>query len=199
MNPHPPDPGPPYAPYPPPQPPKKSLGTGAIVAIVLGSIFGALLLLGIIGAAVSGGTDSNGDTEPKRTAPAEAGPAPEKPAVAPAEEKPEKAAEIEVTAKKTTFKPGILHDGGAYTSVTVTVANKGGRSIPVNPLYFTITDTGGGVHTQELGRDERQIDTVDLAPGEHITGVVTGEGGFTPAYVTYAPGLLGKSVRGEVS
>ncbi|WP_241563246.1 hypothetical protein [Streptomyces sp. E1N211] len=69
----------------------------------------------------------------------------------------------------------------------------------MNPLYFTITDTDGTKHTVELGVDEEQIDTVDLAPGENISGTVTGKGTFTPKYVTYTDGLLGDPVRVNVS
>lgn len=63
-----------YGPYGPP--PKKSMGAGAIVAIVLGSIFGGLVLIGILGAAL--GTEDKDEPRaapsttgaPKTTAPA---------------------------------------------------------------------------------------------------------------------------------
>lgn len=48
--------GPNYSPYGPP-PPKKSMSAGAIVAIVLGSIVGAIVLIGVLGAAI--GNDDN--------------------------------------------------------------------------------------------------------------------------------------------
>ncbi|MER7111597.1 DUF4352 domain-containing protein [Streptomyces sp. NPDC000229] len=187
---HPPQPGQ-YVPYPPP-PPRKRLGTGAIVAITLGSVFAALIVLGALvgGSEDTGRKDvtSVGSREPDAK-PAEKPAAPEK-----AEEKP-----VEVTAKRTAFSPSVLHDGGTYTSVSVTVTNRGGKTIDINPLYFSITDTTGSKHTAELGVDERQMDTVDLAPGEKITGVITGEGAFAPKYVTYVDGLLGDGTRGDVS
>nr|WP_286170072.1 DUF4352 domain-containing protein [Actinospica acidiphila] len=92
-----------------------------------------------------------------------------------------------------------MADGSDYTSVRVTVVNDGDDEVSVNPLYFTITDTDGTKHTAELGVDEEQIDTVDLAPGENISGTVTGKGTFTPKYVTYTDGLLGDPTRVNVS
>lgn len=198
--PHPPQPGQPYTPYPPPPPPKKSLGAGAIVAIVLGSIVGGFVLLLIVGALLSG-TDTDDKAAPKGPAPA--APAPDKPKAEPeqAKEAPEPNREepVQVVAKKTAFAPSILHDGGEYTSVSVTITNNSDETISINPLYFAITDTDGSKHTAELGMDENQIDTVKLAPGENTTGVITGKGDFTPKYVTYTEGLFGDGVRGTVS
>ncbi|MFF8290438.1 DUF4352 domain-containing protein [Streptomyces sp. NPDC016309] len=175
------------APYPPPQPPKRSLSAGAIVAITLGSVVAVLVVLGLL----VGDTDTDtGRRDPVAVRPpAPDGKASTRPAAAP----------VTVTAKKTTFTPSVLHRGGAYTSVLVTVTNRGQKTIGINPLYFTITDTGGGKHESELGVEEQQIGTVDLAPGEKVTGAVTGAGAFTPAYVTYTDGLIGDGVRGDVS
>nr|WP_231628227.1 DUF4352 domain-containing protein [Streptomyces sp. Z38] len=106
---------------------------------------------------------------------------------------------VKVTAQRAEFSKSILADGSDYTSVRVTVVNDGDDEVSVNPLYFTITDTDGTKHTVELGVDEEQIDTVDLAPGENISGTVTGKGTFTPKYVTYTDGLLGDPVRVDVS
>lgn len=107
-------------------------------------------------------------------------------------------APVKVTAKKTGFSKSILAPDRNYTSVLVTVTNNSDDKVDVNPLYFTVTDTGGTKHTAELGVDEKQIDTVDLAPGENITGTITGKGTFTPKYVTYTDGLLGDSLRADV-
>ncbi|MCH0539895.1 DUF4352 domain-containing protein [Streptomyces sp. MUM 203J] len=200
-------PGQPYAPYPPPPPPKKGMSAGAIVAIVLGSIFGGAVLLMVIVGALVGGADTSPDD---KAAPKSAAPAPEKPPAAPAEpkaepepepakEEPVKEEPVKVAAMKTAFTPSILHDGGTYTSVSVTITNNSDKSISINPLYFAITDTGGGKHTHELAADKNQIDTVELAPGENITGTITGKGDFTPKYVTYTEGLFGDPVRGDVS
>ncbi|MEU0581176.1 DUF4352 domain-containing protein [Streptomyces griseoincarnatus] len=106
---------------------------------------------------------------------------------------------VKVTAERAEFSKSILADGSDYTSVRVTVVNDGDDEVSVNPLYFTITDIDGTKHTAELGVDEGQIDTVDLAPGENISGTVTGKGAFTPEYVTYTDGLLGDPVRVNVS
>lgn len=195
-----PPPGQPYpgAPYGPPRPPKNGMSTGAIVAIVLGSVFGGLLLIIVIAAiAVSGDTTASDNAGPKKTG--SAAPAPARSSAAQATEEPAEEAPVKVTAKKVTFKPSILHDGGAYTSVEVTVTNEGDRKVDINPLHFSITDTTGGKHQAELGVDENQIDTLDLQPGEHVTGVITGKGKFTPKYVTMAESILGgDSVRGDV-
>ncbi|MET8893563.1 DUF4352 domain-containing protein [Streptomyces albogriseolus] len=106
---------------------------------------------------------------------------------------------VKLTAEHAEFSKSILADGSDYTSVRVAVVNDGDDEVSVNPLYFTITDTDGTKHTAELGVDEDQIDTVDLAPGENISGTVTGKGTFTPKYVTYTDGLLGDPVRVNVS
>lgn len=184
-------------PYGPP-PPKKGMSTGAIVAIVLGSIFGGLVLLLLLGALVST-SDDDSKASPATTPTAEAPAEQATPAPAKKTKEPAKQAPVKVTAKKTTFAPSILHDGGAHTSVAVTVTNNSDEKIDINPLYFTITDTDGSKHTAELGMDKNQMDTVDLAPGENITGVITGKGDFTPKYVTYTDGIFGDGIRGNVS
>ncbi|MFB7029659.1 MULTISPECIES: DUF4352 domain-containing protein [unclassified Streptomyces] len=185
-------------PYGPP-PPKRGLGAGAIVAIVLGSILGLLVLVGILGATL--GDSSTGETSGK-TPSKSAAPAPEKssaPAAQAPKEQPAADVPVVVTAAKTTFKPSVLHDGStAYTSVKVTIRNNGKKKIGVNPLYFAITDKAGEKHAAELGQDEQQIDTIDLAPGESLTGVITGEGKFEPSYVTYTDGMFGDGIRGNV-
>ncbi|MFJ7070172.1 DUF4352 domain-containing protein [Streptomyces sp. NPDC101115] len=195
-----PAPGQPYpgTPYGPPRPPKKGLGTGAIVAIVLGSIFGLLIVVGIIGAiASSGDPKASDDKRPAKTV--TAAPAPKESSAPPAaKEEPAEEAPVKVTAKKTKFAPSILHDGGAYTSVTVTLTNSGDKQISTNPLNFTITDTDGTKHHAELGVDENQMDLMELAKGEKATGVITGKGKFTPAYVTYTESWFDDGVRGDV-
>ncbi|WP_185912872.1 hypothetical protein [Streptomyces sp. WAC06128] len=69
----------------------------------------------------------------------------------------------------------------------------------VNPLYFAITDTNGIRHTVVLAADENQSDTVDFAPGENVSGTVTGKGPFTPQYVTFTDGVLGDLIRVNAS
>ena len=110
-----------------------------------------------------------------------------------------KQAAVTLTAKPTPFKPTVLHRRGDYTSVLVTLTNRSSDQLSVNPLYFKVTDADGGVHRPELGMDEQQIDTVAIAPGEHITGTVTVKGKLTVASVTFTDGAFGQSVRASVS
>ncbi|MFD9718094.1 DUF4352 domain-containing protein [Streptomyces sp. NPDC059076] len=185
------------------------MSTGAIVAIVLSSVVGGMLLLGILGAALSEDSPATSGKKATSTAEAPVQPSKKAPAVAgePKEAKPEKKSEkkaatepeVKVVAQKATFTPSILNDGGAFTSVKVTITNNSDKKISVNPLYFTITDTNGTKHESELAEDEHQIDTMDLEPGENTSGIVTGEGKFTPKYVTYVDGMFGDGVRGDVS
>ncbi|MFI1400736.1 DUF4352 domain-containing protein [Streptomyces sp. NPDC020681] len=186
------------APYQPPPPPKQGLSGWAIAGIVIGGIFALFILIGIV---ASGGdeTSNQADDKPKSTPSSAASIPAQEGADAPAEPKPAAQVPVKVTAKKTDFKPSVLHDGGAYTSVQVTVTNNSKKPIDVNPLYFAITDSGGTKHTAELGVDENQMDTTELAPGENLIGVITGKGTFSPKYVTYTDGLIGDAVRGDVS
>ncbi len=201
---YPPQPG--YPGGPAPQPPKKN-NVGKIIGLGCGGILALVLLIGIIGAVAGGGDDSDSGKKEEAGASTAASPKSkeEKPA-AKEESAPEKEEEpapqegpVKVTAKKTAFTGSILADGTDYTSVLVTVTNSGDEAADVNPLYFTITDTAGTKHTAELAADENQIDTVTLAPGENISGTVTGKGTFTPKYVTFTDGLLGDPIRADVS
>ncbi|WP_329622935.1 DUF4352 domain-containing protein [Streptomyces sp. NBC_01255] len=189
-------PGGPGGPYGPP-PPKKGLGVGAILGIIFGVIVLGLVLLIVLVALLSGG-DSTTTDKPragqKTSAPATAAP----PSKAPAKEEEQEPAvdgAVKVVASKATFTPSVLHSSGAYTSVKVTITNTGSEKLSVNPLYFSLTDSSGEKHVATLGMDEGQIGTTDLAPGEKITGTITGEGSWTPAYVTFTEGLIGDSHR----
>ncbi len=183
--------------YPPPPQPKKS-NAGKIVGFSCLGIVGFVVLLGIIGALIGG---EEGGKAAKESAPSAA--ATSAPAKAtepqPSSAAPEKKAAVDVSAKKTAFKKSVLAQDGAYTSVSVTITNNSSKPINVNPLYFAITDTNGTKHAAELAVDENQIDTVELAPGENVTGSITGKGAFTAKTVTYTDGLLGKAVRADVT
>ncbi|MFF1343938.1 DUF4352 domain-containing protein [Streptomyces sp. NPDC058290] len=196
-----PPPGQPQQPgygYPPPPQPKKS-SAGKIVGFSCLGIVGLVVLLGIIGALLGGGSDDKATKDPAAPS-AAASPAPAKqPETQPSSAAPEKKAAVEVAAKKAAFKASVLAVGDGYTSVSVTVTNNSSKAISVNPLYFTITDTAGTKHTVELAVDEDQIGTVDLAPGENITGTITGKGAFTAKSVAYTDGLIGKAVTANVS
>ncbi|CAL9303088.1 DUF4352 domain-containing protein [Streptomyces sp. R02] len=181
----------------PPPPPRrkgrflKAAGLGCAGALGLVVLIAAL-------SAGGGGSDDGGHTAADSSAGASAGAKEKNPD---AKEKASEQADgpVKLTAEPAEFRKSVLADGSDYTSVRVTVANDGDDEASVNPLYFTITDTDGTKHTVELGVDEEQIDTVDLAPGENISGTVTGKGTFTPEYVTYTDGLLGDPVRVDVS
>lgn len=188
-------------PYPNPYspPPKKGMSTGAIIATVLGSVAGGILLLIVLIGLLANGSDTSSKpkTGPTSSAPSKAAPAPS--SEAPVTEEPAAEATVKVTGKKTPFVPSVLHDGGAYTSVEVTITNLGDELVSTNPLHFTITDTEGVKHAVELGVDKNQMDLLKLTRGEKATGVITGKGSFTPAYVTYTDGLFGDGIRGNVT
>lgn len=183
--------------YPPPPQPKKN-SAGKIIGFSCLGIIGLFVLLAMVGALIGSGKDDKATKDPATPPAAAASSAPAKaPESKPAE--PEKKAAVEVVAKPTEFTKTILAQGDGYTSVSVTVTNNSSKAIDVNPLYFAITDTNGTKHTAELGVDKNQIDTVELAPGENVTGVITGKGAFTAKTVTYTDGLIGKAIRADVS
>lgn len=187
--------------YPPPPPAPHKSNAGKIVGFSCLGVVGVVVLLAVVGALLGGG-GGDGRKNPERPAAAASQPAASQPAKAPApqpSEAPEKNQPVTVSAKKTDFKASVLAEGDGYTSVSVTVTNNSTKPINVNPLYFTLTDTNGTKYASQLAMDENQIDTVELAPGENITGAVTGKGSFTAKTVTYTDGLIGKSVRAEVS
>ena len=189
-----PPPGQPGYGYPPP-PPKRS--TGKIIGFVCLGVFGVFVLLAMVGSLLGDGDTSK--AKAPATAPAASASQPAKAPESKAPATPEAKAAVAIVAKKTEFKKGVIADGSDYTSVSVTVTNNSSKPISVNPLYFSITDTNGTKHVAELAVDEDQIDTVDLAPGENITGAITGKGTFTPKSVTYTDGLIGKATRVDVS
>jgi hypothetical protein len=156
-------------------------------------------LIGIIGAVIGSGDSKTDDKSDSARSSAPTAAAPKKSDTSSNSEQSTNTAPVEITAKKAAFSKSILADGGNYTSVAITVTNNSKKKVSVNPLYFTITDTSGTKHTAELGVDDKQIDTVDLAPGENISGTVTGKGDFTAKYVTYTEDLFGDPIRANVS
>ncbi|MCX5587575.1 DUF4352 domain-containing protein [Streptomyces erythrochromogenes] len=181
--------------YPPPPQPKKN-SAGKIIGFGCLGIVGLFVLLAIAGALIGGGKEDKAAKEPAAAPAASSAPA-KAPESKSAE--PEKKAAVAVVAKKTEFKKTVLAQGDAYTSVSVTVTNNSSKPINVNPLYFAITDTNGTKHNSELAVDKDQIGTVELAPGENVTGAITGKGSWTAKSVTYTDGLIGDSVRADVS
>ncbi|MFD3325063.1 DUF4352 domain-containing protein [Streptomyces sp. NPDC058701] len=165
---------------------------GKIVGFGCLGVLGLFILLGIVVAVVGGDAGDTTSKPPVASQPAGG-------ESAPASKVPEKKVAVAVVAKKAAFKKSIIAQGGAYTTVSVTVTNNSSKPINVNPLYFAITDANGAKYAAELGADENQIATVELAPGENVTGAVTGKGTFTAKSVTYTDGLIGDSVRADVS
>jgi hypothetical protein len=182
------------------QPPPKKNPAGKIIGFGCLGIVGLIVVIAIIGAIVGSSGDSSTDDTSKPAATAgDAKPGKDDAKADEPKEAPAKKAPVVVTAKVVEFKKSILADGDDYTSVQVTLTNNGDKDLDVNPLYFTVTDTGGSKHTAELGVDEDQMEVVKLAPGENVTGTITGKGSYTAKYVTYTDGLLGDSVRGDAS
>jgi Domain of unknown function (DUF4352) len=108
---------------------------------------------------------------------------------------------IKLTAKRATAARSVLSDGAALSCVRVTVTNQSKKNLEVNPLYFSLTDTGGTKResSSALGDYEGQIDTTTLAPGENAKGLVCAKGHFTPKIVAMTNELLSEAARAEVS
>ena len=157
--------------------------------MVLGSVAGVVLIAGISSAA--GGSDE------KTASPAVV--STEKPE-AKANDKPAPKAEtpIKLSGVVVPFKAGPLSDGGKHTAVKVTLVNDSDDSVSVNPLYFTITDTNGTKHPTELGEMSDTLHHIEVAPGENVSGVITGKGDFQPKYVTFTENGFGEALRGNV-
>ncbi|MEU0127805.1 MULTISPECIES: DUF4352 domain-containing protein [unclassified Streptomyces] len=189
---------------PPRQPPRKSRA-GKIVGFSCLGVVGLVIVFAIGSAALLGGGEDSSSASGTGPAAAKSATGPGGGDSTDSAEADESATEepadgpVKVVARRTAFEGSALAEGTDYTSVRVTITNNGTDAIGVNPLYFSITATDGSRHMAELAVDENQIATVSLAPGENLTGTVTGKGTFAPEYVTYTDGLLGDSVRGDVS
>jgi hypothetical protein len=88
--------------------------------------------------------------------------------------------------------PGMFYTvqpGTRLVSVELVFDNQSPDAISVNPLYATLVDDQGLVHTAELAAsdDYPQIATVSLYPGERIRGWVSFavEDGSSPARIKY--------------
>jgi Domain of unknown function (DUF4352) len=108
---------------------------------------------------------------------------------------------IKLRATRATADRSVLSDGGALSCVRVTVTNQSKKNLSVNPLYFSITDTGDTKHdsSSALADYEGQIDTTTLAPGENTKGLVCAKGKFTPKILAMTDELLSEAARAKVS
>ncbi|WP_246094868.1 hypothetical protein [Streptomyces roseicoloratus] len=144
-----PSPGQPYpgAPYGPPRPPKKGMGAGAIVAIVLGSLFGLFIIIGVIGAIVSDDTHASSDkSSPERSTAAA-------PAAKPSTKAPATAAPAQSQAdefKAFVAKSGTDAEKGAIKHVVkVTGADDQNNILDTADIY---TDFKGGLMSDDAGK-----------------------------------------------
>lgn len=118
-----------------------------------------------------------------------------------AKKKAAKPVPIKLVAKRAHAAKSVLSSGGSLSCVKVTVTNQTKKNVEVNPLYFSLTDTGGTKHdtSQALGEYEGQIDTTTLAPHEKATGLVCGKGRFTPRVVAMTNPLFSEAARAQVA
>ncbi|MFL1428972.1 MULTISPECIES: DUF4352 domain-containing protein [unclassified Nocardiopsis] len=211
-DPHPPEhpmthqPQPGQAPYgvPGPHPqPRTGMSAGAKFGVGCAVLF--CLLFAFVGCAalLASGAPQDSD-RPAATGGESAPEAEEVPAGEEAEAPAEEAAAdapVVLTATRHEFAPSILHDGGDYTSVYVTVENRGDEDVDVNPLYFSVVAEDGTKKDtiDGLGMAEDQIDTLTLSPGQRAEGVITVKGSIAPASVEFSGAFgLGDTYTAEV-
>lgn len=181
-----------------PTPPRKKSSVGKIVGFSCLGAVGFFVLIGIL-MAVVGGDDDGGAARPDASATASAEESSPTTESEDTTHEPAADAPVKLVAKAIEFTPSVLHNGGEFTSVKVTVTNNSDKNVDVNPLSFAITDTHGTKHpTDALGEDENQIDTLTLAPGENVSGAITAEGSFTPKTVTFNEDFFGEPIRADV-
>jgi len=164
--------------YPPPGGPEPS---GTPWGKIIGIGCGVLLLLLLVGggctavALIAAGT---GDTETGGAQSRERG-----------DDGLDETRGAEVTATDTDFEPSPLYSEGVYTSVAVSVTNAGEERLDVNPLYFSIVDAEGSVHStsEAIGMDANELGAQTLAPGQTTSGAVTVEGRVDPERVVFEP------------
>jgi hypothetical protein len=90
---------------------------------------------------------------------------------------------------------------GSIGESSTPFTNQTRKNLEVNPLYFSLTDTGGTKHESStaLGDYEWQIDTTTLAPREKGTGMVCAKRKFTPKVVAMTNTLFTEAARAEIS
>ena len=112
-----------------------------------------------------------------------------------------KAFPIKLAAKRAKAKPSVLSQGGDLSCAKVVVTNQSKKNVEVNPLYFSLTDTGGTKHSTDeaLADYEGQIDTTTLAPGENAKGLVCARGKFLPKQIAMTNPLFSEAARAAVA
>ncbi|MFD6098521.1 DUF4352 domain-containing protein [Nocardiopsis flavescens] len=115
------------------------------------------------------------------------------------QERGEGSSGAEVTAGRTDFEPGPLYTSGDFTSVDVSVSNGGQESLDVNPLYFSVIDASGTLHStaEAVGMDARELDASTLVPGQSTSGVITVQGLVEADRVVFEP-YYGEPVESPV-
>lgn len=97
----------------------------------------------------------------------------------------QQAPQVKLTAKAVEHKPDEFVTGGPYSCVRVQIANNSKGVISAGVEYLTITGTDGTKRVTAWMVDSRELDSVQLAPGENAKGVVCAEGEFTPQTVAF--------------
>ncbi|MFD5397767.1 hypothetical protein ACFWJW_26585 [Streptomyces sp. NPDC127097] len=135
-----------YAPLPP-----KKMSTGAKIGIGCGGAFGALVLLGVIGAAIGGGDSGTPAEKPAKAA---AAPAPERanekaaPAEAKPEKKPEEKPEPAPKSPADQFKAFVAKHGSANEKAALGHVTKVQGADELNDILDSVeiyTDFTGGL------------------------------------------------------
>lgn len=102
-------------------------------------------------------------------------------------------------APPTTVAPA--HGGLHYVAFDVTIANRGPRAAPYNPLYFKVKDAQDLEYSAALmassGRQTAALTAGDLPPGEQVRGLLVFEvpEGGKLTQLEYRPIQIGNSAR----
>ncbi|HEU5027211.1 MAG TPA: hypothetical protein VFV01_19995 [Spirillospora sp.] len=107
---------------------------------------------------------------------------------------------VKLNAKRAQPRDSVLDTGTPLSCVRVTVTNQSGDDVDVNPLYFSITDTGNTKHDagSALGEYDGEVAATTLAPHENAKGLVCAEGHFQPKVVAMTDALFSEIARADV-
>ncbi|MFC0037111.1 hypothetical protein [Actinomadura rayongensis] len=106
-----------------------------------------------------------------------------------------------VPIKRVRAPRSVLGDGGALSCAKVSVTNQTTRNLQVNPLYFSLTDSGGAKHTADsaLGERQDQIATPTRAPKEKVIGFVRARGRFLSEIIATTHPLFSEAARAQAA